>query len=175
MVISRRSPVLALSSAFLLGPMLASAVRGQETSEDASPPPSPPAMTARELAKEALNPFASSIKVPVESVTGFRVGPHRNTGESVNIEPVVPFAVTPEWNVIVQPLLAATWLPRPDATSGFDDVQVSVFLTPTRTGSWVWGLGPIVELPTAGDDQLGTGKWSEIGRASCRERVYVLV
>ena len=117
-------------------------------------------MTARELAKEALNPFASSIKVPVESVTGFRVGPHRNTGESVNIEPVVPFAVTPEWNVIVQPLLAATSLPSPDATIGFDDMQVSVFLTPTRTSSWVWGVGPIVELPTASNGQLGTGKWS---------------
>jgi hypothetical protein len=39
-------------------------------------------------------------------------------------------------------------------------MQTSVFLTPTRTGSWVSGLGPIVELPTASDEQLGTGKWS---------------
>jgi hypothetical protein len=117
-------------------------------------------MSARDVAKEALNPFAESFKVPIESVTGFRIGPQRNTGESVNVEPVLPFAVTPAWNVIVQPLLAMTSLPGPDATTGFDDMQASVFLTPTRTGSWVWGLGPIVEAPTASDEQLGTGKWS---------------
>jgi len=117
-------------------------------------------MTARDLAKEALNTFATSIKVPIESVTGFRLGPHRNTGESVNVEPLIPFEVTPAWNVIVQPFVAMTSLPSPDATTGFDDVQMSVFLTPTRTGTWAGGLGPIVELPTASDDQLGTGKWS---------------
>jgi hypothetical protein len=152
--------LLALSSGLLLWPLLASGVCGQATSDDAPPPPSRPPLTVRELAQEALNPFAESIKVPVESVTGFRIGSHRHTGESVNIEPVVPFAAGPDWNVIAQPLLAMTSLPGPDATTGLDDMQLSVFLTPTRTGSWVWGLGPIVELPTASDRQLGTGKWS---------------
>ncbi len=151
-------PLALLSAVFLLGPWSASAVQAQDVSEP--PPSSRPAMTAREVAKEALNPFATSFKVPIESVTGFRVGPERNTGESVNMEPVLPFAVTRAWNVIVQPLLAATSMPSPDATTGFDDMQASVFLTPTRTGSWVSGLGPIVELPTASDEQLGTGKWS---------------
>jgi hypothetical protein len=129
-------------------------VRAQDAADATS------AMSVRELAKEALNPFATSIKVPIESVTGFRIGPRKGTGESVNVEPLIPFAVTPAWNVIVQPLFAMTSLPAPNATTGFDDVQTSVFLTPTRTGPWVWGLGPIVELPTASDHQLETGKWS---------------
>jgi hypothetical protein len=147
-----------LSASLLLAPWSASAARAQDVTE--SPPSPRPTMTARDLAKEALNPFAESIKVAIESVTGFRVGPQGNTGESVNIEPLFPYAVTPAWNVIVQPLGAMTSLPSPDATTGFDDLQTSVFLTPTQTGSWVAGLGPIVEMPTASDDQLGTGKWS---------------
>jgi len=142
-----------LSALFLFGSWSGSLAYAQEVQ-------SGPAMTARDIAKEALNPFAVSFKVPIESVTGFRVGPDRKTGESVNIEPLLPFAATPEWNVIVEPLLAMTSLPNPDATTGFDDIQTSVFLTPTQTSSWVWGLGPIVELPTASDEELGTGKWS---------------
>jgi hypothetical protein len=157
--LSRFFPAIPLLAAvFLLGPWSASALRAQDASEP--PQSSRPAMTARDVAKEALNPFAASFKVPIESVTGFRVGPDRNTGESVNIEPVLPFAVTPAWNVIVQPLVAATSIPSPDATTGFDDMQTSVFLTPRRTSGLVSGLGPIVELPTASDEQLGTGKWS---------------
>jgi hypothetical protein len=131
--------------------LFATAVRGQEV---------PAAKSVRELAKEALNPFAESYKVPVESVTGFRIGPRRNTGESVNIEPALPFEVSPDWDVIVQPLLAATALPSPGATTGFDDMQLSVFLTPRRTRSWIWGLGPIMEFPTASNREVGTGKWS---------------
>jgi hypothetical protein len=109
---------------FLLGLWSASAAPAQDVSEP--PPSSQPTMTARDLAKEVLNPFAESIKVPIESVTGFRVGPNRNTGESVNIEPVLPFAVTRAWNAIVQPLLSMTSLPSPDATTGFDDADVRV-------------------------------------------------
>jgi len=36
----------------------------------------------------------------------------------------------------------------------------SVFLSPARTGDWTWGIGPILQLPTATDEALGTGKWS---------------
>lgn len=154
----RASYLVMLPAGILLARWPASVVRAQDVAEP--PRSSRPTMTAQDLAKEALNPFAASIKLPIESVTGFRVGPRGNTGESVNFEPLFPFAVTPAWNVIVEPLLAMTSLPSPDATTGFDDMQTSVFLTPTRTGRWVSGLGPIVQMPTASDEQLGTGKWS---------------
>jgi hypothetical protein len=137
--------------------MLATSVQGQ------APPPAPtpsPSTTAQQLAKEALNPFSQYVKVPLESVTGFRVGSSKKTGENVNIEPVLPFSVGAQWNIIVQPLLAMEYLPGPNATTGLQDLQTSVFLTPERTGAWIWGVGPIVEVPTATSTQLGTGKWS---------------
>ena len=39
-------------------------------------------------------------------------------------------------------------------------MDVSLFLTPAKSGPWVWGIGPIFEFPTATDTTLGTGKWS---------------
>jgi hypothetical protein len=35
-----------------------------------------------------------------------------------------------------------------------------LFLTPARTGVWIWGFGPIFQFPTATATGLGTGKWS---------------
>jgi hypothetical protein len=40
------------------------------------------------------------------------------------------------------------------------DVDTSLFLVPARAGMWIWGIGPIVQLPTATDASAGTGKWS---------------
>jgi hypothetical protein len=129
--------------------------------EDGSMPATPPAIaSAQQVAKEALNPFSQSFKLPLEAVTGFRVGPDQKAGENLNIEPVLPLSVGQDWTVIVQPLLAGEYLPSPDATTGLQDFQTSVFLTPARTGAWVWGAGPIIEVPSATDSKLGTGKWS---------------
>jgi hypothetical protein len=98
--------------------------------------------------------------VSLQSVTGFRVGPKNRTGENASIEPVIPLPLGSEWNIIIQPRLAMEYLPSPDATTGLLDFQTSVFLTPERTGSWIWGVGPIVEMPTTTSSQLGSGKWS---------------
>jgi hypothetical protein len=121
---------------------------------------SPPPATDQQLAKGALNPFSEYIKVPFESVTGFRVGPKNNTGESANIEPVIPIAVSSAWSIIIEPLLSMEYLPNPNGATGLNDFETSVFLTPERTGSWIWGVGPIVEMPTATSTGLGSGKWS---------------
>jgi hypothetical protein len=49
--------------------------------------------------------------------------------------------------------------PGPDGATGLGDINVSLFLTPARTGNWVWGAGPVVQFPTATGEALGTGKW----------------
>lgn len=120
----------------------------------------PPAMSPQQLTKEALNPFGDVVKIPIEAVAGFRSGPRRETGAAMSLEPVIPLSLGPDWDVIVQPLLQAEYAPAPDATLGLADAQTSIFVTPARTGAWIWGLGPIFEFPTATDSRLGTGKWS---------------
>jgi hypothetical protein len=35
-----------------------------------------------------------------------------------------------------------------------------LFLTPANATTWIWGVGPIFQLPTASSSELGTGRWS---------------
>ena len=47
-----------------------------------------------------------------------------------------------------------------DHKFGLGDLVHSSFYTPTSTGNFVWGLGGMLSIPTATEEQLGSGKWS---------------
>ena len=100
------------------------------------------------------------MNVPFQFTTGFGVGSERRTGESLNIQPVLPFSLTSGWSVIALPSLSVTYEPPPDEEFGLQDLQLSLFVTPAQGDRWLWGIGPIVQFPTASATGLGTGKWS---------------
>jgi hypothetical protein len=126
-----------------------------------SPQPVPTnSQSLQDLAKEVLNPFAGSIKVPIQFTGGFGVGPRRNFGESLNVEPAIPFSLTSDWDLIVRPNVNLTYAPNPNAQFGLQDFQTSLFLTPSKTSDWIWGIGPIFQVPSATSDRLGSGRWS---------------
>jgi len=106
------------------------------------------------------NPFEDFVKVPFESTTGFNIGARHNAGESLNIEPLIPFRLSAEWDLFARPSLSVTYLPSPHEQFGLEDLQSSFFLTPHNANTWIWGVGPIVQLPTATSDGLGTGRGS---------------
>jgi hypothetical protein len=114
----------------------------------------------QELAKTHKNPLAQSVNVPFQFTTGFGVGAERRTGESLNVEPALPFPLTSGWSVVARPSLSLTYEPPPDEEFGLQDLQLSLYLTPAQTDRWIWGVGPIVQFPTATATGLGTGKWS---------------
>jgi hypothetical protein len=118
------------------------------------------ALAPQELAKSTHNPFEDFVKLPFESDTGFSIGPHHNAGESLSLTPVLPFHLNADWDLIARPNLAITYEPSPHEQFGLNDSQVSLFLTPHRASEWIWGVGPILQLPTATSDGLGTGRWS---------------
>jgi hypothetical protein len=64
------------------------------------------------------------------------------------------------WDIITRSSLSVIHRPDPEATTGLGDLSTSLFVSPDRTGPWIWGAGPIFQLPTATDTNLGTGKWS---------------
>ncbi len=43
---------------------------------------------------------------------------------------------------------------------GLGDINLTLFLSPAKSGKLIWGLGPIISLPTATDKTLGTDKWA---------------
>jgi hypothetical protein len=51
--------------------------------------------------------------------------------------------------------------PGAGSQSGIGDIVQSVFLSPKAptAGSWIWGVGPVLLLPTGWDDLLSARKW----------------
>ncbi len=142
----------------LLGAFLAAPAHAQEAPLPAAPATS--IMTDQELAISVHNPFADFVKVPIQSTTGFQLGPHHKVGDSVNIEPLLPFSLNADWDLFARPSLDVTYLPSPHEQSGLGDLQTSFVLSPAKATTWVWGVGPIFQFPTASSSELGTGLWS---------------
>jgi hypothetical protein len=122
--------------------------------------PSPSSLTEQDLAKSVHNPFEDFVKVPIQAATGFNIGPYHKAGETLNVQPEVPFSLNAQWDLIARLSLSATYLPSPSAQVGLNDLQTSFFLTPSKEDVWVWGVGPIFQFPTASSSDLGTGRWS---------------
>ena len=71
-------------------------------------------MSTEDLAKGAQNPVANLISVPFQNNTNLNIGPNDETQNILNIQPVWPFEINGDWNLI-------TWGVGP------------VFLLPTAT------------------------------------------
>jgi hypothetical protein len=163
------SPALAatLSGSVLLAASVAAA-------QDQSATPAPAAEPAgasdtagqstSDLAKKIQNPIGDLISVPFQSNTNFNVGPHNGTQELLNIQPVVPFHINPDWNIIVRGILPLVWSPSfepaPSTPFGTGPTTLSAFLAPAQfKNGWLWGVGPVVQAPTAGASDR-PGSWS---------------
>ena len=58
-----------------------------------------------ELAKQSQNPVASLISVPFQNNTNFGIGPGDETQNILNIQPVWPFEISDNWNLITRTIL----------------------------------------------------------------------
>ena len=117
-------------------------------------------MSDQALAIAVHNPFEDFVKVPIESDTGFHLGRAHKAGDAVNIEPLVPFSLNADWDLMARPSLTVAYGPTPHEQSGLEDLETSFFLTPHKESTWIWGVGPIFDFPTASSSQLGSGRWS---------------
>ncbi len=141
----------------LLSAVLAASAHAQQAS---TPAPSPSVMTDQELAVSVHNPFEDFVKVPIQSTTGFQLGRAHKVGDSWNIEPLLPFSLNADWDLFARPSLTFTYAPTPHEQSGLEDFETSFFLTPHNAATWIWGVGPIFDFPTASSSELGSGRWS---------------
>jgi hypothetical protein len=116
---------------------------------------------ASDLAKQAQNPVADLVSLPLQNNTSFGVGPDDRTQNILNIQPVVPFALNEDWNLITRTILPVTSQPLPDGDreNGLGDTTMTAFLSPREPGKLTWGVGPVLLIPTSTDDSLGLGEW----------------
>lgn len=118
-----------------------------------------------ELAKAVQNPVAAMISLPLQNNTNFNVGPDGETQNILNIQPVIPFSLNDDWNLITRSILPVIsqpgFAPGQSRKNGIGDIQLTAFLSPVEPtkGGWVWGAGPVAQLDTATDDRLGAERW----------------
>ncbi len=117
-----------------------------------------------ELAKKLSNPISDLVSVPFQFNWEQNVGPKDQTRFILNVQPVMPFSLTPNMNLITrvivpfvsQPPLAEGGL----AAAGVGDVLTSFFFSPNKRSTLTWGVGPVISLPSTAEPTLGTEKWS---------------
>ena len=118
-----------------------------------------------ELAKAAQNPVADMISLPFQNNTNFGYGPDDEIQNVLNIQPVVPFHLSDDWNLITRAIAPVIYQPEVvEGTGnefGLGDISLTAFFSPkSPTKSIIWGAGPIFVFPAATDEKLGSEKWS---------------
>ena len=120
--------------------------------------------TAAELAKQLQNPIASLISMPIQNNWDFGIGPANAMRYTANIQPVIPFSISTDWNVITRTILPVIYAESPVAggpdKEGLGDILQSFFFSPKQpVDGWIMGAGPVFLYPSATDDALGGEKW----------------
>lgn len=136
-----------------------------------------------ELAKQSQNPVANIISLPFENSASFDVGPTGKMMYTTNIKPVYPMPVGKSLNLINRVVAPVVYLegqdevdlsgnpppvdiggsfifPGTSSEFGLGNIQYMAYFSPAQPGKVIWGLGPVVELPTNTDSALGTDTWS---------------
>jgi hypothetical protein len=122
---------------------------------------------AEALAKKLSNPISSLISVPIQFNYDMNIGPGDDGSRFLtNVQPVIPISISQNWNMISRTIVPIIYQedigPNTGDQFGFGDIVQSLFFSPkapSTFGQLIWGVGPVVLLPTATDDLLGAGKW----------------
>ena len=117
---------------------------------------------SKKLAALAQNPIASAISLPLQYNYNGGYGRNNSRGGSIfNVQPVIPFSLGDDWNLVTRAIIPIVDLPvGAHRKSGLSDINFTGFLSPAKAGKWIWGIGPIMTFPTASDDFLGSEKTS---------------
>jgi hypothetical protein len=135
-----------------------------------------------DLAKQSQNPVANMISLPFENNASFDVGPSGKMMYTTNIKPVYPTPVGKNLNLINRVVAPVIYLegqdeidvlpgqevdvgtgfvfPGTSSEFGLGNIQYMAYFSPAKPGKIIWGVGPVLELPTNTDSALGTDTWS---------------
>jgi len=118
------------------------------------------------LAKQLANPVASLISVPFQFNFDRGIGPKENLQRAaLNIQPVVPFKLSADWNLISRTILpVVVYGGAAGAETGqlnVGDTLQSLFFSPAKPGPGgvIWGVGPVALLGTATGQLSGIQQW----------------
>ena len=123
-----------------------------------------------DLRSAVQNPISSLVSLPFKFTFDF--GAPNGEATFLNMQPVFPVTAG-DWNLVSRAIIPVidspgqiggkAELPSPapgDGKTGLGDINYSLYFSPVTYDKVIWGVGPSISLPTASDDQLGSGKWS---------------
>lgn len=122
------------------------------------------AESKEELAKQAQNPLAKVISLPFQDNLYLNVGPEEDqTANVLNIQPVIPVGLNEDWNLITRTVIPVIsepgFIPNQERVNGIGDIQFSAVLSPVKSSGFIWGVGPVIQLPSHSNQRLGNDRW----------------
>ena len=137
-------------------------VSNQKTQADGMTPPT--GDSDEVLFEKSENPISKLINLPIQSNFQFNSGISNATVEVIKLQPVIPFHLNEDWDLITRTIAPITNQPSEEPGSpsafGLGDINPAFYFSPARSGAITWGFGPTLTLPTGTDDALTSGKWS---------------
>jgi hypothetical protein len=104
------------------------------------------------------------VSVPFQFNWGQGVGPDDQTRFLLNVQPVMPFGISRDWNMIarvITPLVSQPPLVEGGTpVFGISDITASFFFTPAAPERFIWAVGPVFTVPSTTIPTLGSEKWS---------------
>lgn len=127
--------------------------------------PKPRPLPVRKLYRKPHRTRSPASSACPFKTTHFGVNPGYRTQDVLNIQPVIPIGISKDWNLIVRWIAPIVYQPLPNQPStpetgayGLGDMVPSFFISPGNPGKLIWGVGPVLQLPTATSSYLGQGK-----------------
>ncbi len=123
-----------------------------------------PSHDADALAQKLANPVGNLISVPFQQNVDFGIGANDGWRSTLNVQPVVPFDLGEDWNLIqrvIVPFVYQEDVIGDGSQSGLGDIVASTFFSPKEptAGGLIWGVGPVFLFPTASRDAFASKQW----------------
>jgi hypothetical protein len=125
-----------------------------------------PAGDAAALQAAAANPLAALISVPFQFNANYDVGPYHQFGYTMNVQPVVPIAVSDKTTMIFRTIVPFAYVPQLNKAPlvgnivGLGQINPQLYFVPSHMGSFTIGPGATFLLPTSTNPLVGTNKWA---------------
>jgi hypothetical protein len=126
-----------------------------------TPPATAQAPSVAELVKLKQNPVSGLKQILFEANMDPGYPQSGDTQGIYSLQAVWPFSLGKNYRLVSYTILPVAHLPETPgggSVTGLSDTLVNLFISPKKAGSFVWGVGPSILLPTRTDADLGTNR-----------------